>query len=77
MINILNLSTWMLCFAAKDERQNISRSLQLSKAILQSIDDRVHEQERIQRLREIYEGFDPRANTTYKGKKFKVSQSFH
>lgn len=59
-------------FSVKEERQNISRSLQLSKEILQSIDDRVHEQERIQRLREIYEGFDPRATTLYKGNKFKV-----
>ncbi|XP_078313770.1 rho guanine nucleotide exchange factor 28-like isoform X2 [Crassostrea virginica] len=67
------LDTLIKRTTAKDERQNISRSLQLSKAILQSIDDRVHEQERIQRLREIYEGFDPRANTTYKGKKFKKS----
>lgn len=64
---------WLIgLFSVKEERQNISRSLQLSKELLQSIDDRVHEQERIQRLREIYEGFDPRATTQYKGRKFKV-----
>lgn len=67
------LDTLIKRTTVKEERQNISRSLQLSKEILQSIDDRVHEQERIQRLREIYDGFDPRANTVYKGKKFKKS----
>ncbi|XP_052700922.1 rho guanine nucleotide exchange factor 28-like isoform X10 [Crassostrea angulata] len=67
------LDTLIKRTTVKEERQNISRSLQLSKELLQSIDDRVHEQERIQRLREIYEGFDPRATTLYKGRKFKKS----
>ncbi|XP_061172276.1 A-kinase anchor protein 13-like isoform X3 [Saccostrea echinata] len=67
------LDTLIKRTTVKEERQNISQSLQLSKEILQSVDDQVHEQERIQRLREIYEGFDPRATTFYKGKKFKKS----
>lgn len=73
-------------FLVKEEG-SISGSLQPCKEIIQSIDDRTDRQRWIQkrmqemaqkikgtipRLREIYEGFDPRAITLYMGTTFKV-----
>ncbi|KAK3098961.1 hypothetical protein FSP39_024733 [Pinctada imbricata] len=60
----------------KKDRENISISLQRSKDLLQWIDDRVHENEMKQRLREIYQKMDAKAATVYKGRKFKKSDIF-
>ncbi|KAK3599339.1 hypothetical protein CHS0354_009832 [Potamilus streckersoni] len=57
----------------KKDRENLSRALELSKEILQSVDEQVADYERQMRLQEIYQKMDSKSTSVYRGKKFKKS----
>ncbi|KAL3866273.1 hypothetical protein ACJMK2_043581 [Sinanodonta woodiana] len=57
----------------KKDRENLSRALDLSKEILQSVDEQVADYERQLRLKEIHQKLDSKSTSVYRGKKFKKS----
>ena len=57
----------------KKDRENLSRALQLSKELLQGIDEHVDAYERKERLAEIHHKLDSKSFANFKNRKFKRS----
>ena len=57
----------------KKDREFLVQALNLSKDILQSVDEQIAVSERRMRLKDIYNRMDTRSYTIHRGKKFKVS----
>jgi len=51
----------------KDDYDNLTRALELSKEIAKDVDEQVQAQQRQQLLLEIQEKTDAKSSTTYKG----------
>ncbi|XP_052101196.1 rho guanine nucleotide exchange factor 28-like isoform X2 [Mytilus californianus] len=60
----------------KKDRENLSKALQLSKELLQGIDEHVDAYELKRRLSEIYQKLDSKSFATYKNRKFKRSDIY-
>lgn len=71
-ISVLSIEIILFSFLDKKDRENLSRALQLSKELLQGIDEHVDAYERKQRLAEIFHKLDSKSFATYKNRKFKV-----
>lgn len=71
-IILLSIEIIMFSFLDKKDRENLSRALQLSKELLQGIDEHVDASERKQRLAEIKHKLDSKSFATFKNRKFKV-----
>lgn len=61
-------------FADKRDRESLIHALNLSKELLQSINEQVAVSERKERLNDIYQKFDGRSTAMFKDKKFKVGR---
>ena len=57
----------------KKDRESLVQALDLSKDILQNVNEQIAVSERQMRLNDIYARLDGRSYATHRGKKFKVS----
>ena len=57
----------------KKDRESLLQALDLSKDILQSVDEQIAVSEKQMRLQDIYQRLDGRSYTVHRGKKFRVS----